>query len=249
MATKAPLIIVAALAFSGLATVAASAASPAYCALYAREYAIDAVQPAAAVGLRQSVEDQAYYRCLNQDEDPPLPTASAYFAAPERIGPRTGIPPGLDPTSTGSIQPDPARSEPARTEPSRAAAAPAKPAASPPAGPPPAAEQAPQGGGPSWFRWIRDNAAKVAENATTPPPAQGAAPAAVPAPRPTVQPTVTKIADAGASATKAPYKGSGLTAGTPEWVTWCAKNFPRSWDPATGTVVHGSGNGERVQCR
>jgi hypothetical protein len=57
----------------------ASAASPAYCALYAREYANQMVQAGAPAGMAVSVEDQAYYRCLNQDEDPALPTASAYF--------------------------------------------------------------------------------------------------------------------------------------------------------------------------
>jgi hypothetical protein len=60
----------------------ASAASPAYCALYAREYA------AARVGTpsiensalaRMRVEDQAYYRCLNLDDEPEFPTTSSYF--------------------------------------------------------------------------------------------------------------------------------------------------------------------------
>src|SRR3977135_3647722 len=72
------------LSFSGFAVAAigssgALAASPAYCALYSREYAVDTVQPTAASGMFQSIQDQAYYRCLNQDEDPPLPQKSAYF--------------------------------------------------------------------------------------------------------------------------------------------------------------------------
>jgi len=60
----------------------ALAASPAYCALYAREYATSRIgapvtsEDASAV---QRVEDQAYYRCLNQDEAPQFPTTSAYF--------------------------------------------------------------------------------------------------------------------------------------------------------------------------
>ena len=45
-----------------IAADAASAASPAYCALYSREYAIDTVQPNAAPGMLQSVQDQAYFR-------------------------------------------------------------------------------------------------------------------------------------------------------------------------------------------
>jgi hypothetical protein len=63
----------------------ASAASPAYCALYAREYAasrIGSPVPGDAVGALQRVEDQAYYRCLNQDEEPQFPTTSAYFGQP-----------------------------------------------------------------------------------------------------------------------------------------------------------------------
>jgi hypothetical protein len=60
----------------------AEAASPAYCALYAREYASARVDMAAgdqAEGARQRVEDQAYYRCLNLDDEPEFPTTSAYF--------------------------------------------------------------------------------------------------------------------------------------------------------------------------
>src|SRR5438105_174033 len=62
----------------------AQAASPTYCALYGREYAIATVQPGAAPGMLQSVQNQAYYRCLNQDEDPPLPQTSAYFGKDAR---------------------------------------------------------------------------------------------------------------------------------------------------------------------
>jgi hypothetical protein len=63
----------------------ALAASPAYCALYAREYATSRIgapvttEDASAI---QRVEDQAYYRCLNQDEAPQFPTTSAYFGQP-----------------------------------------------------------------------------------------------------------------------------------------------------------------------
>jgi hypothetical protein len=62
----------------------ASAASPAYCALYAREYAISRIGPegnASAASALQRVQDQAYYRCLNQDDEPEFPTTSAYFGA------------------------------------------------------------------------------------------------------------------------------------------------------------------------
>jgi hypothetical protein len=61
--------------------VMASEAVQAACALYAREYANQMVQEGAAPGMTVSVQDQAYYRCLNRDEEPAMPTASAYFGA------------------------------------------------------------------------------------------------------------------------------------------------------------------------
>lgn len=77
------------LAGIGLAAIAAStciegalAASPAYCALYAREYALQFVEPATPpAAATQHVQDQAYYRCLNLDENPEFPMTSAYFGA------------------------------------------------------------------------------------------------------------------------------------------------------------------------
>lgn len=63
----------------------ASAASPAYCALYAREYAgarVGSPVTTEDASALQRVEDQAYYRCLNQDEAPQFPATSAYFGAP-----------------------------------------------------------------------------------------------------------------------------------------------------------------------
>ena len=57
---------------------AAHAAAPAYCALYAREYANQftraAGQPA---GAEQRIQDEAYYKCLNMDQEPELPSTSA----------------------------------------------------------------------------------------------------------------------------------------------------------------------------
>lgn len=58
---------------------AAHAAAPAYCALYAREYANQFTDAAGQpVGSEQRIQDEAYYRCLNQDEEPELPATSAY---------------------------------------------------------------------------------------------------------------------------------------------------------------------------
>ncbi len=70
-----PLAGLAVLAAAGTAT----AAAPEYCALYAREYAN---QFSAAAGEKpgseQKIQDEAYYRCLNMDEEPEMPAASAY---------------------------------------------------------------------------------------------------------------------------------------------------------------------------
>lgn len=74
--------IAAPLAISVAAIDVASAASPAYCALYAREYGrLGSQSPDNAEPVLQRLQDQAYYRCLNQDEDPQFPTTSAYFGA------------------------------------------------------------------------------------------------------------------------------------------------------------------------
>ena len=62
------------------------AASPAYCALYAREYAAARVGtplPQDASSALQRLGDQAYYRCLNMDQEPEFPATSAYFGASE----------------------------------------------------------------------------------------------------------------------------------------------------------------------
>lgn len=59
----------------------ASAASPAYCALYARELSKEFVRTSAntaGTATEQLIQDQAFYKCLNMDEDPQLPEASAY---------------------------------------------------------------------------------------------------------------------------------------------------------------------------
>jgi hypothetical protein len=164
--------------FASLAAGAASAASPAYCALYAREYALDTVQPNAAAGMLQSIQDQAYYRCLNMDEDPPLPRKSAYF--------------GTD-----------------LAKPSPAAAA---------------------------------LATAIVEDAkpTTPKPTA--------APKPTQSRTVATASASRTSTSTSSRRGSGLSAWTPEWEAHCAKYFPNSWDPKTGTVLP-YGSGKRQLCK
>jgi hypothetical protein len=64
----------AALALCGFAGTA-SAASPSYCALYAKEYARFAVSDSQGSVSETHVHDRAYSKCLNMDDEPPLPTA------------------------------------------------------------------------------------------------------------------------------------------------------------------------------
>jgi hypothetical protein len=60
-----------------LGTGAASAASPVYCALYAKEYAKQAAADSQGSLSPDRVHDRAYYKCLNMDDEPMLPTAYA----------------------------------------------------------------------------------------------------------------------------------------------------------------------------
>ncbi len=54
-------------------------------------------------GARQRVEDQAYYRCLNLDDEPEFPTTSAYFGT-EDIDQAIGGP--FEVISEGDADPD-----------------------------------------------------------------------------------------------------------------------------------------------
>lgn len=58
---------------------AATAAPPEYCALYAREYANQfATAAGERPGSEPKIQDEAYYRCLNMDQEPEMPATSAY---------------------------------------------------------------------------------------------------------------------------------------------------------------------------
>jgi hypothetical protein len=60
----------------------ASAASPAYCALYAREYTAQFTTGSdadAAMASEYKIQEQAYYQCLNMDVEPEFPDTSVYF--------------------------------------------------------------------------------------------------------------------------------------------------------------------------
>jgi hypothetical protein len=180
----------------------AGAASPSYCALYAREYATDTVQPRAAPGMLQSVQDQAYYRCLNLDEDPPLPKASAYFGTD--VIDSAPVAPVVNKPAGGATPPTAPQPRPAPTR---------------------SVASASIGSG-------------VVDSKSSPPAARTSIVAAPPPPQaPDVKPAETRSV-ASASTYRATYHGSGMTAWTPEWKTWCARNFPNSWDPATGTILN-----------
>jgi hypothetical protein len=69
-------------ALSILIPSAASAASPAYCALYAREYTAQFTTGSdadAAMASEYKIQEQAYYQCLNMDVEPEFPDTSVYF--------------------------------------------------------------------------------------------------------------------------------------------------------------------------
>ena len=68
---------IAAIAIAGAAT-PSPAASPEYCAFYAREYALQFSFGPDEAQTEREILNQAYYRCLNQDEEPALPEHSAY---------------------------------------------------------------------------------------------------------------------------------------------------------------------------
>jgi hypothetical protein len=65
----------AAIAVLALGAGAASAASPAYCALYAKEFARHAAFDSQGSLPPDLIHDRAYHKCLNLDDEPVLPTA------------------------------------------------------------------------------------------------------------------------------------------------------------------------------
>jgi hypothetical protein len=66
---------------------AASAASPAYCALYAREFVMRAAVESQGSIPPKHIHDRAYHKCLNMDDEPLLPTAYADPATDGTGGP------------------------------------------------------------------------------------------------------------------------------------------------------------------
>jgi hypothetical protein len=80
----------AALGFLTLAGGEAAAASPEFCTLYAQEVADRARADGSAAGAPAVIRDRAYYRCLNQDDEPALPSVQAAAEPKPRDGDVTG---------------------------------------------------------------------------------------------------------------------------------------------------------------
>lgn len=109
------IISLAGFGFLAFAPDGAAAAAPDYCALYAREQARVTAGASTAEAL-QRAEDKAFYQCLNMDEDPPLPEASAYSDEPAgpdltgegdaAVGDETAVEPAAKPVA----KPKPVRS-------------------------------------------------------------------------------------------------------------------------------------------
>lgn len=104
----------------------AEAAAPTYCALYAREYANQFTAAAGEKpGSEPKIQDEAYYRCLNMDQDPQMPATSAYSGT------------SLDPSAQGGpLEPVPAGQTVATQETAAAIATTAVPAATASPAPP-----------------------------------------------------------------------------------------------------------------
>ena len=89
---------------------AALAASPAYCALYADEFLKHADGEGSVPPTL--VHDRAYHKCLNSDDEPPLP--AAYFdPAAESIG---GPFLEEDSTKKATVDPEPTKKTPAKAK-------------------------------------------------------------------------------------------------------------------------------------
>lgn len=79
-----PAAIISGTGFALLLAGSAHAASPAYCALYSREYTAQFATGShsdAAAASEYRIQEQAYSQCLNMDVEPPFPDTSVYAGA------------------------------------------------------------------------------------------------------------------------------------------------------------------------
>jgi hypothetical protein len=86
----------------GLALAApAAAASPEFCTLYAQEYA-DQQKADADQGDMSLIRDKAYYKCLNMDDEPQLPSVAATVGKTDtvQVAVATKV---AEPEQTGSV--------------------------------------------------------------------------------------------------------------------------------------------------
>jgi len=79
------------------AAVAAWAASPVYCALYAKEFVKHAAVESQGSISSTRIHDRAYHKCLNMDDEPLLPTAYADPGSDGTDGPFSFVEGASDP--------------------------------------------------------------------------------------------------------------------------------------------------------
>lgn len=211
-ATILPVALFAALA---MGVSAASAASPGYCALFAKKF----VELAAKDGQTppsQLMRDRAYHKCLNLDNEPPLPSA---YTDPATDG--NGRPFIIDDGSATAVVDETITNPPAIADPAAQSSAPAAPAVEETAvlqaEPQPDAEATakPQRALRSWMSGFVGKFRRAPSPSSSPPSS--------PSPPPVREASVT--GDWGRTMTAA------------ERAAWCAEHFPRSYDPTTGTVI------------
>lgn len=202
----------AALAAYALGVSVSSAASPTYCALFAKEFVEQASQGKQSPPSKL-VHDRAYHKCLNLDEEPQLPTAyrdpttdgnGAQFAVEEK--PRAEISPVPELMRKPTTPDRPA----ANTAPVEETAALR-----------PEATAAPREPEKSRLRsWMDGFIGKFRRTPTSPPPSSS---------------EVSVLGD------------RALTMSAAERAAHCAKYFPKSYDPRTGTVIPYK-TGVRTKC-
>ena len=81
---------------------AAWAASPVYCALYAKEFVKHAAVESQGSVPPSRIHDRAYHKCLNMDDEPLLPTAYAEPASDGTAGPFSLVEGADDPAAGAS---------------------------------------------------------------------------------------------------------------------------------------------------
>ena len=169
----------------------------------------------------ETVHDQAFYLCLNMDDEPAMPTAY--------VDPKIG---GANPPWFAATPPFGGPVEPKAAEAGGGTDLPAPIA-------PDAASQAPQAAPPARVRVTID-----ADRGDATAPAEAPAVATTAARNDEASSGAT---DAPARRTGR-RRGSGLPQGSPELALWCLEHFPNSYDPDTGTIVPYE-TGVRTLCR